>query len=58
MTWLHVICGLVPPPPIKNPGYAYDRYRVKMPDLNQMYEKKTIERALRLIAFVCMSFIG
>ena len=24
MTLLHVICGLAPPSPIKNPGYAYD----------------------------------
>ena len=28
MTSLHVICGLLPPPPIKNPRYACDRYQM------------------------------
>ena len=32
MTSLHVICGL-PPPPIKNPGYAYDPFQRRKTEL-------------------------
>ena len=39
MTSLHVICGLGPPPPIKNPGYVYAHNGIKDKTFSSMLFK-------------------